>query len=450
MKIFTQISAAVLAVAACIGANAQTAENNTMYLIKGDHVVGKYDVDAVDYVSFKLPEGVIDASLWVSVADLGKNTVSYTVNTSSNTVAYAHGLVPYADMNMLALEYNGAEFDNLDEEAKVKLLQSYLPYCGYLGVGADTYTLKDWDTDVYGKKITVKPGTRYFVCAWEVDPSTQAPLETFSYVEAATLDPDKSTASLSVNFIRQNEQGLAFDIQGSDDINYVVTAYGYKKTMEEFVEVYGLDYLLDTFGGQWTISELQGENELGNGIEAATWPVYDTGEYVLYVRAYDYKGDIVDAKCVATAQAVTSEGPSITIFSKEKGEGRVSINFEISPSNVTEAYVRLLPENDLDDLLNDKWEYYEIASSSQATDIVDAINTMGEYTYTNNELGQMWYSLLVYAKDKDGARATLRINFYPDNETQWDVYSPKHAPQRKAAMAKIYARGHRPTINRVK
>lgn len=41
---------------AAIGCGAQ----ETMYLIKGNQVVAKYDVDQVDYAAFKLPEGVTD------------------------------------------------------------------------------------------------------------------------------------------------------------------------------------------------------------------------------------------------------------------------------------------------------------------------------------------------------------------------------------------------------
>ena len=65
-KFFTQAIIALATATTCFGAYAQTTgDNNKMYLIKDDRIVGKYDVDAVDYVSFKLPEGIIDEPIWV-------------------------------------------------------------------------------------------------------------------------------------------------------------------------------------------------------------------------------------------------------------------------------------------------------------------------------------------------------------------------------------------------
>lgn len=50
-KVFTL---AMLLGAATLGMNAQ----DHVYLIKGNKVVAKYPVGSVDYLSFKLPEGV--------------------------------------------------------------------------------------------------------------------------------------------------------------------------------------------------------------------------------------------------------------------------------------------------------------------------------------------------------------------------------------------------------
>lgn len=444
-KIFTQISTFVLAAAACLGANAQTEADNTMYLIKGDHVVGKYNVDDVDYVSFKLPEGVIEGSLWITMGEVGKNKVSYTVNTLENTTAYAHGLISYYLANYYAMDMEGDYFENIAPESQQVILQSLLSYYGYVGIGTDTYTHTDWADDGTGSRFEVTPGNKYYVCAWEVDPQTQRPLESFAFEEVNTAKPGQSNATLDVTFKRQNEQGLAFDIQGSDDILYIVTAYGVKSIMDRFVEAMGMDYLMGTFGARWTIASLQGDGDIP-GIEAATWPVDGAGEYVMYVRAYDANGDMVETSCTATAEEETSAGPEIKIFSRSKGDGKVSVNFEISPSNVSEAYVRLMKENDVDDALNDGWEYYELASSSQGTDIVDIINTTGEYTFTADGLSdQEWYSLLIYARDNDGARSTLRLNF-ATFDSEWAEQGPYHAPSAKVIAP---AKSRRPVLNRV-
>lgn len=54
----------ILAAAAlAAGVLSASAQYDTMYLIKDNHVVGKYNVEDVDYASFTLPEGVEDSPI---------------------------------------------------------------------------------------------------------------------------------------------------------------------------------------------------------------------------------------------------------------------------------------------------------------------------------------------------------------------------------------------------
>lgn len=433
----------------CVQAQTVT-DNNTMYLIKGDRVVGKYNVDDVDYVCFNLPDSVIDASIWLNVDQVGKNTLAYSVRTDIATRAYAHGIVSCYEANYLALDAFQQSITDLGEDTVVQILQACLPYVGYLGIGSNSFEMKDWADDGLNGKFSVRPGTKYYVCVWEVDPTTQRPLETFIFAEATTLDPAQSNATLNVSFKRQNKEGLAFNIQGDDDILYVTTCFGSKSRMEEYTSTFGLDFLIGTFGQTFTIPFLQGVNEVGDSIEAATWPISDAGEYVLYIRGYDANGNIVDAQCTATATEVESEGPEIKILARSKDMGKVSVNFEIQPSNVSEAYVRLLGENDLDDLLNEGRTIHEVATGSQATDIVDVINSTGEYTFTENSLEDKWYSLLIYAKDQKGALTTLRMDFWPDTESLWGDRYPEHKAPRKFLTKRMLSKSRKPTFERVK
>lgn len=436
--------ALVAALALGIGANAQT-EN--MYLIKGDRVVGKYNVDAVDYVSFKLPEGVQENNLWLSVDKVGKNNVTYTVNTIEATTTYAHGIVSYYDANYLALDSEGTFFEELDSEQQATILQACLPYVAFLGIGTDNYTMYDWMPDG-NSHINVTPGTKYYLCAWEVDPVTQRPLDTFVYDEFTTEKPGASSAKLNVSFKRQNEQGLAFDISADSNILYITTAFGKKSTMEAYVEIYGADFLFGTFGQTFTVDFLQGMNDAYPDIEMATWSADSSGDYILMTRGYDANGDVVIANATATYEAPTPEGPQINILSKSKEEGKVSVTFEITPNKVSEAYVRLLKENTVDNKLNDGYYLYEIACGADAIDIETQINRDGEYTFTANGLDDQWYTILIYARDLDGVRTTLRINFNTLADATWDIRKPVHITPAKRALERMASKSRRPTIDR--
>lgn len=442
------------AMAAAFLASAQTeADNSKMYLIKGDRVVGKYAVEDVDYVSFNLPEGIKDENLWLTIGNVGKNNITYTVNTADANTTYAHGIVSEWDMWYAAMDTYGDYVENLNEEEVAGLLQGLLPYVAYKGVGAQQYTLTDWDL-IFNYHINVTPGTTYYVCAWEVDPVTEKPYDLFVYDTVTTLAPEQSTANLSVNFVRQNEEGLAFDIQGSDDILYVTTAFGEKNMMEIYTQYYGADLLFGVFGQSFTIASLQGENEINSDIEAATWPAYEDGEYILMVRAYDAQGNMTYAEATATfTETKEDKGPEIKIWSKTKGDGKVSVNFEITPSNVEEAYVRMMEMNAVDDRLNIGYELYELAMGGDSTDITAKINTEGEYTFKADNIDDKWYTILIYAKDKTGARTAMRLDFNTVEGSNWYVGDPVHAPSRPSKnniAARMMHKGHKPTINKVK
>lgn len=437
------VIAAMLVSGVC-GAFAQS--DNTMYLVKGDRVVAKYNVDDVDYVSFDLPEGVIDDPLWVTIENAGKNTITYTIHTESPTDAYAHALVSYWDANYVSLDNFAVSFEELSEENQKMVLQALVPYSGYAGQGTNTYTQTDNASDGNGSVFVVTPGTKYYVCAWEIEPVSQAPLDAFAWEEVSTIAPGVSPATIEVKYLRENAQGIAFEINGSEDVDYVVTAWGLKDNMEFYFQVYGEEMLWGMFGQRWTLSYLNSYREDLPDIENATWPVYDSGEYVLYVRAYDRNGDLVSTSCGITYEAPEAVGPQITVFSREKGNGSVSFNFEISPSNVDAAYVRLMPENDVDDQMNAGYTLAELAQSSKAIDITSQINSIGEYTFTANGLDEQWYSIIVYAEDSDGSIAR-RYNFFPDEESEWSDYEPNKVPKRIKVRN---VKSHRPTFNKVK
>lgn len=421
---------AAAALTAAMGVSAQAAADySTMYLIKGDHVVAKYNVDDVDYASFKLPEGVVDSKIEVVVDELGKNTITYTVRTQGESVAYAHNLVSYYDANYLAMNYLGDMFDNLEDADKLLCIQSQLAYDAYVGMGTQTYSMRDYAGDGNDGYFHVVPGTHYYVCAWEIDAQTGQPLDTFVMKEVDTAAPGASTtAKVDVTVKGVNTHGVALNFSGN--CLYVQTAWGVADIMDAYAEAYGLDFLLGTFGERYDLSYLQATGDEFEGIENATWPLDGSQDYVMMVRAWDENGDKVDYRVPVHVDEATSEGPEIKIFSKEKSAGHVSVNFEISPSNVTEAYVRMMEEDNVDDRLNMGYELYELAMGGDATDITDSINTMGEYTFTSNDVPETWQNILIYAKDADGNRSTLRLSFNTLEGSQWYEYPVAHAPKR--------------------
>ncbi|MBP3536478.1 MAG: hypothetical protein J6J93_02940, partial [Muribaculaceae bacterium] len=102
------------------------------------------------------------------------------------------------------------------------------------------------------------------------------------------------------------------------------------------------------------------------------------------------------------------------------------------PSNVKEAHVILCAENDVDDYLNEGKTLYEIATGEGAVDITSDIHTMGEYTFKATGLKPEWKALLISAADKDGKTTVLRVNFFPDTESEWSVYNPVYKAKKKA------------------
>lgn len=406
----------------------------TLYLVKGDRVVGKYNVDDVDYATFNLPPDVNESQIWLDVNSVGKNTVTYTVNTAGDNVAYAHNIISSYDVDLFALNYYDSPFDELEEGTQALILQTYLSYSAYVGIGTHTFTQTDYVDDGTGtadyvSRFSVRPNVKYYLCAWEIDPTTEEPGETFEFTTFTTLPYGQSQLSLSakvagIEYVADDEAHITFDITGDSDILYVMTLYGMADVLPYYIETFGFDYTLYTFGSTYSLDELKDDS---------TWPAYESGEYVLYVCGFDANGDMVMAYPAIADVKFDAEksGPTISVFSKSASSGAISVNFEISPSNVEEAYVRLLPENTVDDRLNMGYTLPELAMGGDAIDITSSINTLGEYTYTNNELTEQWYSLLIYAKDKEGGSTVARINVFPDNDPVWDLnLNVAHAPKK--------------------
>lgn len=400
--------------AVCMTVTGMAQEN--MYLIKGNQVVAKYGVDEVDYVSFKLPEGVTENQILINVDEVGKNYFTYTVKTLSADKQYVHAFVQKSMLDIFLLSYYGTMSDDADPELVKNALKRYLNN-GYLGQGTRSYTIQDGESDGYSD-FEVIAGQSYFVVAGEYDAIADDLGEEVNYTIVTTLPAGRSTETITATYTGLNEKNEAmFSFTASSGVTKICTMLGLKSVLEQFINVYGFDFTMFAYAGRFAPENLIPGD--GSG-----WPVTEEDDYVMYVIGIDAEGNMTETQKLEmhiVPQIPEEVGPQIKIFSKEKDANKVSVNFEITPSNVTKAYVRLMDENDCDDLMNEGHTLPELAAGSDAVDITESIRTTGEYTYTNNEVPQQWCSLLIMGVNDEGTTIT-RINFWPDTQSEWDIH----------------------------
>lgn len=421
---------------AAVAATGMAQEN--MYLIKGNQVVAKFGVDEVDYVSFKLPEGVTENQLILSAGETGKNYFTYNVTTLSPTKQYVHFFLQKSLIDITLLTYYGTTMENSDPELVNQLLKNQL-YNGYLAEGTKSFTVQDGMSDG-SAELEVIAGQEYVIMVGEYDATADDLGEEFSYIVMKTQPAGRSAGTVSVAYAGLNERGEAmFNFTASSDITKICTLYGTKASLESFISHYGFDFTMFTYAGRFAPAELIPGDGTG-------WLVNDENDYAMYVIGIDAEGNMTETQKVEmhiVPLRPESVGPQIKIFSKSKSDGKVSVNFEVTPSNVTEAYVRLMDENDCDDRLNAGYTLPELAAGADAIDITSKINTEGEYTYVNNEVPERWNSLLIMAKNDEGTTIT-RINFWAATDTEWDIHENLSFPAkanapRKAAVSKSNA-----------
>lgn len=269
---------------------------------------------------------------------------------------------------------------------------------GYVQTGTSKFTQKDFDVDDDGYLFDIKAGQEYLVVAFDL--TEQGAVGThFVEKTVKTDDPAQSPGSISAELVSSGNAGNVFRVTASDDILYAYTLYGYKSVLEPYISMFGFDYTMFLFG------EILLPEEFG---EAITWPVEDPDEYAFYALGIDTNGDWTQYATTVDLSDM-KVGPEISTLSKTALDGGVNISFEISPSNVEEAYVLGMDMNTLDDMLQTT-SAVEIVKTG--TDITSEIRSAGEYTFVNNELPAAWYSVLVYGKTADG-ESVKRYEFYP-------------------------------------
>ncbi len=385
-----------------------------LYLIKGTQVVAKYPVADVDYMTFQLPEGVKEAKdVEVAVANVGKNFITYKVVTLQSSEQYAHTAVSASVLNYILQEYFSTTLEAATQSDIESALRTVLYSYGYLGKGSQVFTMKDGEADDNDDVFTVLAGETYYVVACNVVDDDLG--ETISYTTVNTLEAEQSKEIVAVAYIGlASDGGASFSITPSDGITAFYTLFGYKDTLEPYIQQYGIKYTALSFGERWTPAEWKSS--------PATWSIKGEADYALYVLGIDSEGDRTEASATAHIVPSTTEStaPTIKVASKTKGDGAVSVKFEVTPSNVTEVYVNLLEENTVESKLNRGFTLADLAAGATALDITNEINTNGEYTYSNSSVDSGWQTLLVSAKSKEGDITVLRLNFNAHVDSEWE------------------------------
>ena len=385
-----------------------------LYLIKGTQIVAKYPVSDVDYMTFQLPDGVKEAKdVEVEVANAGKNYITYKVVTQQSSEQYAHTAVSASVLNYVLQEYFSTTLEAASESDIESALRSILYSYGYLAKGSQVFTMKDGEVDDNDDTFTVLAGETYYVVACNVVNDDLG--ETISYATVTTTEAEQSKETVAVSYTGlSSDGGASFSIVPSDGITAFYTLFGYKDTLEPYIQQYGIKYTALSFGERWTPAEWKSN--------PATWSIKGEADYTLYVLGIDSEGDRTEASASAHIVPDTSEttAPTIKVATKSKGNGAVSVNFEVTPSNVTEVYVNLLEENTVESKLNRGFTLADLAAGATALDITNEINTNGEYTYTNSSVDSGWQTLLISAKSKEGDVTVLRLNFNAHVDSDWE------------------------------
>lgn len=198
-----------------------------MYLIKGNQVVAKYNVDDVDYVSFSLPEGVTESAFNINIDEVTKNSFTYTIKTLSPNKQYIHSFLEKTLVDITLMSYYGTNMDNTDPEIVNNLLKNQL-YNGFFAAGTDSYKVYDGGR-IGDETINITAGQTYIILVADLNTMTNDLGDDFTYATVTTQTADRSTGTLGVAYNGLNERGEAmFSFNISSEITKVYTMYSTK------------------------------------------------------------------------------------------------------------------------------------------------------------------------------------------------------------------------------
>lgn len=203
-----------------------------------------------------------------------------------------------------------------------------------------------------------------------------------------------------------------------------------KAQLDQYISNYGYDYVMFSFGSPITAQDW---NTYGS---QAAWGLDDENDYVMSVLGIDADGDWVKAKDEQHIVISNDKCPKVNVLSKKASDGNIKVTFEITPSNVSAAHVRLMPDNDVADELNRNKTLDQIAVEGDATDIKADINYYGEYTFSKEDVERGWYSLLISGTDENGTNVTRLIFHTHLENAEWEIETTTFPVQADTAKTK--------------
>ncbi len=126
-----------------LGFVASVCAQDQIYLIKGNKVVAKYASSDVDYVSFKLPEGVTEDPFELAIEETGKNYVKYSVKPTDSDRYYVHTMVQESLVDYILQEYFETTLAEADDATLASALNICLYSYGLIGKGEMVFNYKD-------------------------------------------------------------------------------------------------------------------------------------------------------------------------------------------------------------------------------------------------------------------------------------------------------------------
>ncbi len=416
----------------------------------GDKTVATVDLAEDDYIAFGRPEGVPEQKdVEVAKTDAGKNYVSYKVETKQADKLYQHVLLKKAYVDLLYMQLNGgAALDEANETAMKSIFQTLLlAGNGSTGTGTQTYTYTNGEKDASGVTQFVPGGQDYYIvtCGVTVSSGNTASLDDdISWTKVRTAAPAESSKTLTVEYKGLDANGKAFfDVQSAEDIKTLHMVLGTAKSIDEFISLYGYDYLMFTQGSDFTRDQWV---ELGNDNEQV-WNINKEGDYSFYVLGIDNDGDWVKAQILNQhiKPMTGNDCPEVNIInynsgdSDEDGVGELVIQYEIKTkaASINKAKILIMKETSWDNALNEymKNESYEkpsdawavcMENTTEATDVTDVVKELGStFSFKRNFKAEErgWY-VAVFAVTDDYGTTVTRASFHShldSNNAQWDI-----------------------------
>lgn len=416
----------------------------SLYVMKDGKVVATHEVGEGDYVTFRRPaDAKPQQTVTLEGVSTGKNFIQYRVTTSTPNQYYAHAFFQASTLDQILQYYYSVKIEEADEATIKAALRLLVQYYGYTDKGTLTYTITNGENDGDYTDFFIPGGQDFYVVTNNLtsvdDQGGTAQMgDELSYIKLTTLPASESAETIGIEYKGLNDDDEAtYAITPSSGIVTLYTMLAKKKELDQNTSIYGFDKVY--FGGAeaWTASDW---TKYG---DQQSWTLDDEDDYVMTVLGIDGNGDWVTVTNEQHITPASDNCPKINILTKEAANGKVTVTYEISPSNVTAAHVRLMSENDLENALNVSGTLLEqVAVDGDAEDVTATINADGKATYTYTVAKRGWYALLISATDANGT-TVVEADFHSHlTDAEWEVTTKTFPVTTEAKPHK--AAGHLP------